>query len=118
MAWTEQAPSFVGAFIAVSAIFVLPGAGLLWLARVRGLLAWAMGPVLSSLFYGTTAVVFDVAGLSWGLPALLVAAVPAASVAAALGWWRRSDPPLRSEAVPTTIVRAAWAGAVDRKSVV
>lgn len=112
MTWTEQAPAFVGAFIAISAIFVLPGAGLLWLARVRGLLAWAMGPVLSALFYGTTAVVLDMAGLSWGVPAVLVAAVPAALVAVLLGWWRRCDPPMCSEAVPKVVTRAAWVGAI------
>ena len=112
MTWTEQTPAFVGAFVAFVAIVVLPGAALAWLARVRGLLAWALGPSLSALLYGTAGVALDRVGLSWGVPALLVAAVPAVLVAAGVGWWRRHDSPLRSETVPPTVARAAWAAAV------
>lgn len=112
MTWTEQAPAFVGAFAVVSAIFILPGAALAWLARVRGLLAWALGPALSALLYGTAGVVLDLLGLTWGVPALLVAAVPALLVAAGVGWIRRHDVPLRSDVVPTIVARATWAGAV------
>ena len=112
MTWTEQAPAFAGAFVAVAAIFILPGAGLLWLARVRGLLAWALGPALSALVYGVAGVALDRLGLPWGAPTLLLAAVPAVLVAAGLGWWRRRDAPLRCEAVPRTVARAAWAGAL------
>lgn len=112
MTWTEQVPSFVGAFVAVSAILVLPGAALAWLARVRGLLAWALGPALSALLYGLAGVVLDRLGLAWGATGLLLLAVPAVLVAAALGWWRRHDAPLRTEPTPPAVVRATWAAAV------
>ncbi|SDC29314.1 hypothetical protein SAMN05216410_1575 [Sanguibacter gelidistatuariae] len=112
MTWTEQVPAFAGAFACVVAIFLIPGAGLLWLARVRGLVAWALGPAVSALLYGTAAVVLDRVGLPWGLPAVLAAAVPAAGVALLLGRWRRHDPPLRTAQLPTMVIRALWTAAL------
>lgn len=112
MTWTAQAPAFLGSFACVAAIFVLPGAGLAWLARVRGLLAWALGPALSALLYGVTATVAGRVDVPWGVPVVLVAAVPAVLVAVLLGRWRRHDAPLRTVPLPAAVIRAAWIAAL------
>lgn len=85
MTWWELLPGLLLMAVAV----VAPGAVVLRLAGVRGVLAVGGGPAVSVALYGASAIVLDRLGVAWTWPPVLLALGAAAAVAGALGTWTR-----------------------------
>ncbi|MFK5634187.1 DUF6541 family protein [Ornithinimicrobium sp. LYQ103] len=81
MSWWEVAPGIVG----LALLWVLPGYAVLRLLGFRGLLALGGGAPVTTGLAGVLAVVYDLVGIAWGLPSLLLGLLVVVAVAAALG---------------------------------
>lgn len=91
--WLEALPAFVVALL----ILALPGAAIMVVLRVRGLIALCLAPAVSVSIVAVSAVVAPVIHLSWGIPVVALGTF----VAAALAWVaRRLIPALQNIEAP------------------
>ncbi|MCE0487849.1 DUF6541 family protein [Ornithinimicrobium sediminis] len=81
MSWLSVVPGLVG----LAALWTLPGYAVVRLLGVRGLVAWGVGPAVTSGYAGVAAVAYGLLGVTWSLGTFLLAVLAAALVALGLG---------------------------------
>ncbi|CAN5533461.1 hypothetical protein BH23ACT6_BH23ACT6_13370 [soil metagenome] len=81
MSWLDAAPGIV----ALAAMWLVPGAGVLRLLGVRGLLAWGAAPAVTSGMAGVGAVALAWVGLRWSLASFAACTLLAWLMAAVIG---------------------------------
>lgn len=81
MSWSDVAPGILG----LALLWVLPGYAVLRLLGARGLLALGAATPVTSGLVGVLGIVYDLAGLRWSLPSMLLGLLVATGAAAAVG---------------------------------
>ena len=97
--WFEAVPAFMLALL----ILALPGAAVLAVLRIRGLMALCLAPAISVSIIAVSAIVAPLIGLPWHLPVLLLGT----SITAAGAWLARRLIPALRPAAPSP---GTWAG--------
>lgn len=84
---------------AAIALVMLPGLGLAYAARMRGISAWGMAPAISMSVYAVLGLGFGVAHLTWNLATVALATIVVVVAVGALAWWltRRRSAPVRDK---------------------
>ena len=91
---TDNFLVLAGPVAAMAALYLLPGLLMGWALRLRSAALLAVVPLLPLPFIGVMPMVYQAAGIRWGLASYLAAVAVGVAICALVGWLSRNSQPM------------------------